>query len=165
MILRKPTNTHVGYGKLLENFFTPLKIKSHAHWNPFFEGPPLDPTTFAFERGMKTEKSPSPYVWDYKIWLKHHWMLSFNFRDRYDPKEAYKHTCWVLEAVRKFFHATQSQVSCSLKSSFWRFSTAPSHFCFWGGYENWKIAIYVVLWGRKKKEPIYFFDIFLSYKN
>ena len=35
MILRKLTNTHAGYWKVSENFPTPLKAKSHVHWNPF----------------------------------------------------------------------------------------------------------------------------------
>ena len=33
-------------------------------------------------------------------------MLSFALTDRYDPKEAYKHTCGVMKGIGKFFYAT-----------------------------------------------------------
>ena len=46
-------------------------------------------------------------------------MLPFAFADRYDPKKDCEHTCWVLVTTRKFFHDTQSQGSCSLKSFFY----------------------------------------------
>ena len=42
--------------------------------------------------GMKTEKSPSADVWNHKIGLKRRAMLPFASDDRYDHKEACKHT-------------------------------------------------------------------------
>ena len=42
----------------------------------------------------------------------------FFFEDRYDPKEAYKHTCWVLDTSRKVFLDPQSQVAHPSKSNF-----------------------------------------------
>ena len=55
------------YWRLKENFLTALKVKHDVHWNPFFEGPKMVKATFAFEGGMKTQKSPSPYVWDHRV--------------------------------------------------------------------------------------------------
>ena len=45
-------------------------------------------------------------------------MLPFVSADRYDPKEACKHTCWVLDTNRTFFGDPQSQVSHPSKSNF-----------------------------------------------
>ena len=45
-------------------------------------------------------------------------MLPFVSADGYDPKEACKHTCWVLDTNRKFFRDPQSQVSHPPKSNF-----------------------------------------------
>ena len=67
MILRMLASTHVGYWRLKENFLTALKVKRDVHWNPFFEGPKMVKATFAFEGGMKTQKSPSPHVWDHRV--------------------------------------------------------------------------------------------------
>ena len=64
MILRMLANTHVGYWRLKENWLTALKVKHDVHWNPFYEGPKMVRATFAFEGGMKTQKSPSPHVWE-----------------------------------------------------------------------------------------------------
>ena len=50
-----------------KNFLTALKAKQDVHWNPFFEGPKMVKATFAFEGGMKTQKSTSPYVWDHRV--------------------------------------------------------------------------------------------------
>ena len=50
----------------------------------------------AFEVGMKSKKSPSAYVLNLRIRLKHHTMLWFNSADSYDVKEDFKHTCLVL---------------------------------------------------------------------
>ena len=36
-------------------------------------------------------------------------MLPFVSADSYDPKDACKHTCWLLKTERKFSHGTQSQ--------------------------------------------------------
>ena len=74
--------------------------------------------TFAFGMGIKTQKSPSAHVWDYRIWLRCRTMFSLMSTDRYDRKQACKHTCWVLEVKRKFFRATQSPTPCPLKHSF-----------------------------------------------
>ena len=35
--------------------------------------------------------------------LKHHMMSPCVSVDRYGPKQAYKHKCWVLESSRNFF--------------------------------------------------------------
>ena len=45
-------------------------------------------------------------------------MLPFVSVDRYDPKEACKHTCCVLDTSRNFFRDPQSQVSHTSKSNF-----------------------------------------------
>ena len=91
--------------------------------------------------GMKYEKWASAHVWNRKMRLKHRLMFPFVSADRYGPKQACKHICWVLESSRKFFHATQrwewwlSEVS---------FRTAQNHLCIglaWGGYEIWKMSI------------------------
>ena len=60
---------------------------------------------------MKTEKSPSAHLWNHKIGLNCRAMLPFASDDRYDHKEACKHTQWVLVSSKKFFRATQSQAS------------------------------------------------------
>ena len=52
---------------------------------------------------IKIEKSPSAHVWNCKIGLKCRVMFLFIFADRYDPKEAYKHTCWALDTNKKIF--------------------------------------------------------------
>ena len=67
MILRMLASTHVDYWRLKEIFLTALKVKHDVHWNAFFEGPKMVKATFAFGRGMKTQKSPSPHVWDHRI--------------------------------------------------------------------------------------------------
>ena len=67
---------------------------------------------------IKTEKSPSAHVWNCKIRLKCRVMFLFIFEDRYDPKEAYKHTCWALDTNKKIFRDPQSQVPHPSKSNF-----------------------------------------------
>ena len=42
---------------------------------------------------MKFEKSPSAHVCDSRFRLKCRETFPFVFVDRYDPKQAYKHTC------------------------------------------------------------------------
>ena len=44
--------------------------------------------------------------------------LRLSEKGSYDPKEAYKHTCGVWDAIRIFYHGTQSQASCLQKSIF-----------------------------------------------
>ena len=68
---------------------------------------------------MKTEKSPAADVWDLKIWLGRRTALPFVSADRYDSKEACKHTCYLLKTNRKFSRGTQSQASWRLKSIFY----------------------------------------------
>ena len=91
MILRKLANTHSECQCALEKFFTTPKAKCHVRQNPIFEAIRMRLATFAFEMGMKTEKSPSAYVWNHKIRLKHRTMLPFVFADRYDLKKACKY--------------------------------------------------------------------------
>ena len=74
--------------------------------------------TFAFQVGMKIEKSPSAYVWNHRMRLKHRAMLPFISEDRYDHKQLFKHSQGVPVSSRKFFHDSQSQASRSLKSIF-----------------------------------------------
>ena len=57
--------------------------------------------------------------------LQRRMTFPFVLADRYDPKEAYKHTYWAMVTDRKFFHATQSETTCSLKHNFLCFYTAP----------------------------------------
>ena len=75
---------------------------------------------------MKYEKSPSAYVYDHRLRLKCRATSPFVFAVRYDHIEAYKHTCEVVVTSRKFFRATQSQPSQSLKHNFVGYSTKPS---------------------------------------
>ena len=53
--------------KDITKFFHVTQSQASCSLKSIFEGPPLDPFAFPFERGIKTEKSPSPYVWDRKI--------------------------------------------------------------------------------------------------
>ena len=93
MILMKLANTYVGWWSALENFFETLKGKGLVHQNTPFELLWMHLMDFAFERGMKTEKSPSSYVWIYKVRTKCRGMFPFVSVDSYDPKEAFKHIC------------------------------------------------------------------------
>ena len=67
---------------------------------------------------MKSKKSVIAHVCSRKIWLRPRMMLPFVSVDTYDPKQHCKYTCKVLMTSRKFFHASQSKASCSLKTSF-----------------------------------------------
>ena len=64
--------------------------------------------TFTFQVGMKIEKSPSAHVWNHRVRLKHRAMLPFVSEDRYDHKQACKHTQWVPVSSREVFHDSPS---------------------------------------------------------
>ena len=107
-----------------------------SSWLPWkWSGP------FCLWGSIKTEKSPSAHVWSCKIWLKHRMMLLFVSTDRYDPKEAYKHTCWSLGTNRKVFGATQSQASHSLKAIIFKVSKWSEPLLPLREHQNWKITI------------------------
>ena len=77
-------------------------------------------------------------------------MFPFVSADRYGLEQACKHTCWVLESSRKFFHATQRWEWLSFTVSFGR---AQNHRCTnlaWGGikFEKWASAH---VWNRKMR--------------
>ena len=52
----------------------------------------MDWVTFAFGGGIKTQKSPSAYVWDHRFCLGCRMTILFVSTDRYDPKDTCKHT-------------------------------------------------------------------------
>ena len=99
--------------------FKTLKDKGLLHQNTLFELLWMHLMDFAFERGMKTENSPSSYVWTCKVRTKCRGMLPFVSADNYDPQEASKHIYWVVECITKFFRDTQRQRPCPLKHSFY----------------------------------------------
>ena len=119
MIPRKLSNTFVEWWSALENFFETLKGKCLVHQNTLFELLWMHLMDFVFERGMKTEKSPSSYVWIYKVRTKCRGMFPFVSADSYDPKKAFEYICWVVECIRNVFWDTQRQRPCSPKQSFW----------------------------------------------
>ena len=62
--------------------------------------------TFAFDGGIKTENSPSAYVWVHRLCYRYRMTILFVSTDRYDPKDTCEYTYQVLETVRKFSHGT-----------------------------------------------------------
>ena len=107
MDLSKPANTYVGYQKALENFFTPPKGESDDCPKSLLGQLKIISVLIWPEGGMKFEKLASTHVWNRKMRLKYRMMFPFVCADRYGPKQACKHICWVLKSSRKFFHATQ----------------------------------------------------------
>ena len=93
MMSSKTPNPHVVCSGPIENFFTALKHDHHDYKNSLFEYLKPIPAKIAFEVGMKSEKSPSAYVLNVTIRLKHRAMFWFNYADSYDVKEDSKHTC------------------------------------------------------------------------
>ena len=89
---------------------------------------------------MKFEKSASTHVCNVKIFLRRRMMLPFVFTDRSSPKEAYKHTCWVVSIFRKNFGDFQPGASQSLTSSFWRSQNDPHENHVWVGMKFEKSA-------------------------
>ena len=61
----------------------------------------------------KRKKSPSAHVCKHIMRLRRRTMLPLALADRYDPKQLYEYTQWVLVTYRKIFRGLQSQSSCS----------------------------------------------------
>ena len=57
--------------------------------------------------GHQTEKSLSAHVLNLKITLRRRMMMPFNFADRYDPKQAFKHKYYGSNAFQKISGALQ----------------------------------------------------------
>ena len=141
VILRKSPSTHVGVKKVLEKFFATLKHQYHVHQNSFFEGLKGFHVVICLWGSMKSQKLPLTHVLIFIIRLRYRTMSVFVSTDSYDPKEASKHICWVVECIRKFFRDTQRQRPRSLKHSFWTILDASNGFYLWKGYENSKITV------------------------
>ena len=58
--------------------------------------------SFALWGDTKTQNSSLAHVLHCKIWLKCRKMFSIIFTDRYDPKETWKHSCWVFRSNKNF---------------------------------------------------------------
>ena len=68
---------------------------------------------------IKIKKSPSPDVWGDIICLTYRVASPFVSAFRYDPKEACKHTWYVVAPNKTFLETTQAHTSSSQKSIFW----------------------------------------------
>ena len=67
-----------------------------------FQGLKVVLVVFAFYRSIKTKKSPSPHVFNFKIGLKYRTVMSCVFTDRYDPNGARKYSSSVLKSNEIF---------------------------------------------------------------
>ena len=99
-------------------FFHATQTSTSCSLKFYFQGSKMVPVGFTSERGIKIQKSPFACVCHLKIWLKSRMTFLFASADRYDPKHACQYTGGALETNRKFFHATQTSTSCSLKLHF-----------------------------------------------
>ena len=123
----------------LEIFLELLKVKKYLPnlwFLHIFE--PYGFCRLTISGSMKIEKTSSPYVWICIARTKCRGMLPFVSADSYDPKEAFKHICWVMECIRKFFRDTQRQRPCSLKYSFFTLLDAFNGFTFERGMKTEK---------------------------
>ena len=101
-------------------FFSRLKVKKLRFFRFWITFKCLSPLQILLVTITKTKKSPSPYVFCHRMRLKRRTTFPFIFSDRYDLKEACKHTCKVPGTNRKFHSATQAQAFHSQKCNFLR---------------------------------------------
>ena len=95
------------------NFFADSKVSHHIHKISLFLTILGDFSENPLKTSKKHEKLLSAHVCKHIMRLRRRTMLPFALADRYDPKQLYKHTQWVLVTYRKFFRGLQSQSSCS----------------------------------------------------
>ena len=94
-------------------FFRGLQSQSSYSQNLFFLTILGDFSENPLKTSKKHEKLLSAHVCKHIMRLRRRTMLPFALADRYDPKQLYKHTQWVLVTYRKIFRGLQSQSSCS----------------------------------------------------
>ena len=89
---------------------------SKKHW---FQGLKVVLVVFALYGSIKTKKSPSPHIFNFKIRLKYHTVMPFLSTDRYDPKDACKYSLCVLKSNKNFFITTQTRSDAFKILIFW----------------------------------------------
>ena len=85
-----------------EIFYCHLKSTIMSTKKHLFQGLKVVLVVFAFYGSIKTKKSPSPHVFNFKIGLKYHTVMPFVSTDRYDPKDACKYSLCVLKSNKNF---------------------------------------------------------------
>ena len=121
MIPSNYANTYNGCWWPIEIFFADSKVSHHIHKISLFLTILGDFSENPLKTSKKHEKLLSAHVCKHIMRLRRHTMLPFALADRYDPKQLYKHTQWVLVTYRKIFRGLQSQSSCSQNLIFWWF--------------------------------------------